>query len=404
VRILYLCHRFPYPPQRGGKIRPFNMIRHFTEQGHRVVLASVARSEAEAQAGAGIQAHTEKYLVETIGSAAASARMVMRLPSLTPSSFGYFYSPALRKRVTAELGAGSFDLIFVHCSSAAQYVHDVRGVPKILDFGDMDSQKWHEYAVHRKFPLSLGYGLEGVKVQRAEARMAARFDMCTCTTRAELETLRSYGVPTHSDWFPNGVDSEFFSPVPEPHDPDLVAFVGRMDYFPNQQAVIEFCRDVLPSVQARRPGTRFQIIGAEPPEHIRDLGKLPGVSVTGSVPDVRPLVRRAALTVAPLRIARGTQNKILESMSMGVPVVSSLEASGGVDAVAGEHLLVASNPQEMTESVLRLVGDSQERPRLAAAGRARVLSNHSWSASMRRLDEIVSRTVTEFGSPAMARA
>jgi polysaccharide biosynthesis protein PslH len=404
MKILYVCHRFPFPPKRGGKIRPFNMIRHFTEQGHRVVVASVARTDAEAREGAGIKPHCEDFMVETIGSAEALARMVIRLPTPEPSSLGYFLSPKLRQRVQTKLDGADFDLIFVHCSSAVQYVRHVRGIPKILDFGDMDSQKWRTYAQHRPFPLSLGYWLEGVKLERAEARMAADFDTSTCTTRAELETLRSYGVQTRTDWFPNGVDSEFFSPTHEPHDQDLIGFVGRMDYFPNQQGVIDFCRDVLPRIRAARPSARFQIIGADPPEHIRKLASLPGVSVTGSVPDVRPLVRRAAMTVAPLRIARGTQNKILESMAMGVPVVSSREAFGGVDAVAEEHMLVAGDAKETAEAVLRLLGDSAERARLSHAGRERVLSHHSWAASMRRMDAIVAQTVSEYRVPELARA
>jgi hypothetical protein len=134
---------------------------------------------------------------------------------------------------------------------------------------------------------------------------------------------------------------------------------------------------------------RFQIVGAEPPEFIRDLGKLPGVSVTGSVPDVRGYITRAALTVAPLAIARGTQNKILESMAMGVPVVCSVEASGGVDAVGGEHLLVAGNPDEYVSAVSRVLESREERARLAEAGRARVLSHHVWRNSLLRLDGII---------------
>jgi glycosyltransferase involved in cell wall biosynthesis len=154
-----------------------------------------------------------------------------------------------------------------------------------------------------------------------------------------------------------------------------------------------FCRDVLPKLQARRPAVRFQIVGAEPPQLIRDLGKLPGVSVTGSVPDVREYITRAALTVAPLAIARGTQNKILESMAMGVPVVCSVEASGGVDALADEHLLVASNPDEYVAAVSRILESREERARLAEAGRARVLSHHVWRNSMVRLDGILAEAL-----------
>ena len=391
MNVLFVCHRVPYPPKRGGKIRPFNIIRHLTEQGHRVTVASLARSAAERDEARDLAQHCKEVLVEVIPVRVALPQMVARLPTPAPSSFGYFWSRRLAQRISTAAAATPFDLVFVHCSSVAPYVERLPAPLKIIDYGDMDSQKWREYAQHRAFPLSAGYWLEAVKLERRERLIAGHFDLCTCTTRAELESLRALGVTKPSDWFPNGVDAQFFAPDGAPYEPDLVAFVGRMDYYPNQQGVIGFCRDVLPQLRAKRPGARFAIVGADPPAHIRALGDLPGVTVTGSVPDVRPHVRRAALTVAPLAIARGTQNKILESMAMGVPVVCSPEASGGVDAVAGEHLRVASKPAEWVSTIEDILGNEAVRQQLSVAGRERVLSHHSWAASMRRLDGIVEK-------------
>jgi glycosyltransferase involved in cell wall biosynthesis len=201
---------------------------------------------------------------------------------------GFFYSPVLARRLRERLARERFDLIFVHCSSVAQYVSGVRDVPKILDFGDMDSQKWLEYSHYKPFPLSLGYWLEGKKLVREEKRLAGRFDLCTATTRAEWETLESYGTGSATDWFPNGVDSTYFSPSAEAYDPDTICFVGRMDYYPNQECMFDFCSRVLPSVRARRPDAKLLIVGADPSPAVNKLGELPGVTVTGSVPDVHP--------------------------------------------------------------------------------------------------------------------
>jgi len=396
VRILYVCHRFPFPPRRGGKIRPFNMIRHLTASGHQVTVASLARSAQEAEEGRGIAAHCARYEVAEVRGLAQLARMVVRLPTPTPSSMGYFYSPVLAQRIRGLLEREAFDLIFVHCSSAAQYVAGVRAIPKILDFGDMDSQKWLEYARYKAFPLSAGYWLEGKKLEREERRLAKRFDMCTATTRAEWETLERYETGTPTDWFPNGVDSDYFCPAEEPYDPDTISFVGRMDYYPNEQCMLDFCRNVFPLLRQRRPNLRLTIVGADPVPSVMNLARLPGVTVTGSVPDVRPYVRRSAAMIAPLNIARGTQNKILEAMAMGVPVVTSPAAAGGVDAVRHDHLLVADAHAEQYAALLRLLEDPRERTRLALAGRARVLSNHAWPASMRRLDGIIERTVSSY--------
>jgi len=371
------------------------MIKHLAAN-HQVTVASLARSRAEALEGAGIASYCASYEMAEVHNPIQVARMLLRVPTQTPSSMGFFYSPTLAQRVRERLARERFDLIFVHCSSVAQYVAGVRGTPKILDFGDMDSQKWLEYARHKPFPLSAGYWLEGRKLAREERRLAGRFDLCTATTRAEWETLEGYrtGVPT--DWFPNGVDNVYFAPTAEPYDPDTICFVGRMDYYPNRECMFQFCARTLPLVRARRPNVRMLIVGADPSSAVRKLGELPGVTVTGSVPDVRPYLQRSALMVVPLNIARGTQNKILEAMASGVPVVVSNVAAGGVDAVAGEHFAVASTPEERAQAILRILGDPAERRRLAIAGRERMLSHHAWDRSMERLDRIIDRCLNSW--------
>jgi sugar transferase (PEP-CTERM/EpsH1 system associated) len=218
--------------------------------------------------------------------------------------------------------------------------------------------------------------------------------MCTATTRDEWETLESYRTGVPSDWFPNGVDHAYFAPDGGAYDPDTISFVGRMDYYPNQECMFDFCANVLPRIQARRPQTQLLIIGADPSPAVKRLAERPGVTVTGSVPDVRPYLRRSALMVAPLNIARGTQNKILEAMAAGVPVVTSAAAAGGVDAVAGEHFLVATTYEQHAAAVLRILEDRDERQRLAVAGRARMLSHHDWGRSMQRLDRVIERCLT----------
>lgn len=389
MNILYLCHRFPFPPKRGGKIRPFNMIRHFSERGHRVTVCSLARSEDEARDGLGITPHCAHFEMARVHTPQQVLRMIARLPTTVPSSMGYFYAPSLKQAIDGLLARERFDLIFVHCSSVAQYVAHVKGIPKILDFGDMDSQKWLEYAQYKPFPLSWGYWLEGTKLERAERQLAAQFDLCTVTTRAELETLAGFGTAKACDWFPNGVDAEYFQPDGSEYDADVLSFIGRMDYYPNQECMLRFCAETWPRIRAQRPQARLLIVGAEPTPAIRQLAALPGVEVTGSVPDVRPYVRRSAAMVAPLSIARGTQNKILEAMAMGIPVITSTVAVKGVDAEPEQHLLVGDSPTELTQATVRVMSSRVERMRLAEAGRARMLSHHNWAASLERLENLV---------------
>jgi sugar transferase (PEP-CTERM/EpsH1 system associated) len=407
VNVLFLCHRVPFPPSSGSKVRAFHIIRHLAAQGHRVTVASLARTPEELEQAEGLAEYCTARILERIGGTAALARMIARLPTSHPSSFGYFHSPRLAHRVRTALATTPYDLVFVHSSSMAPYALAAPpGALRVLDFCDMDSEKWREYGRYKAFPMSAGFRLEGVKLGAEEARLARQFDLCTCATPAELHTLKELAPDAASDWFPNGVDTAHFSPR-EGYEPNLIVFVGRMDYFPNQQAVTDFCRDLLPQLQRRRPALRFEIVGADPPRSVRALGERSGVTVTGTVPDVREHVRRAALTVAPLRIARGTQNKVLESMAMGVPVVLSPAVARGVDAVPGQHFLCAATPEEWEAAILRVLDSPALRNELALNGRERVVGALGWDASMARLDGLIAaaleaRAPSATGAPAGA--
>jgi sugar transferase (PEP-CTERM/EpsH1 system associated) len=397
MKILVVSHRFPYPPTSGAKIRAFHMIRHLSAN-HQVTVASLVRTDAEADDATGIAKHCAAFHMQRVSAPIQALRMVSRVPTSIPSSFGYFYSGSLRRRIRTLLERQPFDLIVAHSSSVSAYVEDVSRVPKIMDFCDMDSQKWLEYARYKHFPSSVAYRVEGSKLEREEKRIARLFDMCTVATRAEAGTLERFATGALVDWFPNGVDSEYFAPSMAPHDPDALVFVGRMDYFPNVECMQRFCAEVLPRVRSVRPRTTLSIVGADPTRDAIALGRLPGVTVTGTVPDVRPYLHRAALMVAPLNIARGTQNKILEGMATGLPVVTSPVAAGGVDAIDSEHVLVARTPDEQASAILHVLSVPAERRRLAGSARARILSHHAWDRAMQRLDGIIDRCVARYAT------
>jgi polysaccharide biosynthesis protein PslH len=388
VRILFLAHRFPYPPTFGSKVRAFNVIRHLARE-HEVTVLSLARSADEAQEAAGIAPFCHAHQVFRVHNAVQAAKILATMPTPVSASEAFFHSAAMQREVDRQLARRSFDFVFAHCSAVGRYVEHVEGVPKLMDFCDVDSRKWSDYVPHKRWPLSIGYRWEGWRMAAAERRMAARFDHVTVATRGEVATLAEMGVSERVDWFPNGVDAEFFQPSSGPFDRDVITFVGRMDYFPNEQCMVEFCDRTWPMLKRARPSMRLQIVGAAPTARVSALGRIQGVTVTGPVPDVRPYVQASALTITPLAIARGTQNKILESMAMQVPVVSSRIAADGVDAVPGEHLVVADTPADTCEAILRLCADPAERERIGQAGRARVLSHHAWPSAMRRLEQIM---------------
>lgn len=392
MRILFVCHRLPFPPNRGGKIRPFNMIRHLAQK-HSVIVGSLAHSEQELQAGLGLKAYCEDLIAEVLPSSARWLQAWKALFTDIPSSTAYFWSPKLYRRIQAVLRKTNFDIIFVHCAFMAQYVNGLQNGYRILDFGDLDSSKWRAYSRYRALPLSWGYRFEARKLRRYEQNMARRFNHCTLTTRGELDEFSTLDVATPSTLIPNGVDCVYFCQRPQHiHDPSVVVFLGRMDYFPNVDGISHFAKTIFPIVRQNVPNTELRIIGSSPIRKVRALTRIPGVSVTGQVPDVRPYLADAAVSVAPLRIAQGTQNKILEAMAMGIPVVATSEAAKGIQALPERHLLVADGPEAFAGQVIRVLRDAALRQHLSEAGRRQVETAHDWSRSMAILYDILEQS------------
>jgi len=389
MKIFFACHRFPFPPNRGGKIRPFNMIRHLSQK-HEVVVASLAHTQQELDEGEELKKYCTEIYAEVVPEKSRWLQTIRALPSRTPSSVAYFRSRRLHKRIKEAARKMSFDVVMVHCAFAAQYGLEVPAKFRLLDFGDLDSGKWLDYSHWKSFPLSWGYYLEGHKLRRYERQMAASFDYCTLTTRGELEEFKKLDLDRPNTVIPNGVDGGYFHPS---HDPlqtrPVVIFLGRMDYYPNVDGVLYFIERILPSIQAAVPNLEFRIIGSNPTPAVQRLRNIPGVVVTGHVADVRPYLSDALVSVAPLRLARGTQNKILESMALGVPVIATPQAAKGIEATAGEHLFTAESPEEFSALLLRLLKDEESRRRISRAGRCHIASSHAWTRSMSILDDLL---------------
>lgn len=389
MNILFVCHRFPYPPNRGGKIRPFQMIRHLNQK-HRVTVASLAHSQEEVQQGNDLARHCSEVLVEVLPGPKRWIQAVGALPTPTPSSVHYFHSTKLLNRVEELHQRRGFDAVIVHCAFVAEYVRNISAPFRMLDFGDLDSRKWSDYARYRAFPWSAGYALEAFKLLRVEQELARQFDYCTVTAQGELESYKEMGASTPARVIPNGVDTDYYR-LSGTHrqDSPTVVFLGRMDYYPNVAGTLEFVEKVWPRIRSKIPEAKFRIVGSNPVAKIQALQDRDGISVTGYVPDVRPHVADAGVAVAPLSIARGTQNKVLECMAMGIPVVASSQVAKGVQAIPGRHLLVGNTNEEFAEQVVALLEDPERRIKMADEARQQVISAHSWSESMKLLDEVL---------------
>jgi len=262
---------------------------------------------------------------------------------------------------------------------------------RVLDMVDVDSDKWTQYAPTQRWPMSWAYAREGRRLAEWEARMAQAFDatlLVSCDEAALLQ--RRVPQARHKiGAFENGVDAEYFSPdrdYPSPYSPDAlgVVFTGAMDYWPNVDAVSWFAERIFPAVREAVPAAQFTIVGSRPSEAVLELARQPGVVVTGSVPDVRPYLAHAVCAVAPLRIARGIQNKVLEAMAMARPVVVTAQAAEGIRAEAGRDFILAQDEAGLASAVIVQL---QARATCAQA-RACILAHYDWTRNLSMIDDL----------------
>jgi sugar transferase (PEP-CTERM/EpsH1 system associated) len=393
-RLLFLAHRLPYPPDKGEKIRAWHMLEHLARDWV-VDLGCLVEDPADAQHLSALRACCAEVHAAPVTRNGRIARTLFGTRPGQPLSLAWFHEPGLARWVRDSLGAGRHDAVMVYSSAMAAYVPPRPGGPvQILDMVDVDSEKWRAYAATTEGPERLVWAREARTLLAFERRAAAHFDRTLLVSAQEAQTLATLApeVASRLDWVENGVDVARFTPQgdwPNPFEPQspAIVFTGTMDYRPNVEAVGFFAREVMPLLASLTPAPHFHIVGANPSPAVRAMARLARVHVTGSVPDTRPYLAHAAVAVAPLRIARGIQNKVLEAMAMARPVVVSPEAYEGVRAVAGRDLLVADGAEAMAAAVTEVLAG--HRPGLGIAARAAVLANHDWQATLTRLDGIL---------------
>jgi sugar transferase (PEP-CTERM/EpsH1 system associated) len=397
VKILYIAHRFPYPPNKGEKIRTFHQIQELSKNHTIHLCAFVDDPDDMPHVSALRKFCASVEVVYRVGSAVSYLRAAIGFLSGLPLSISLFRRRALADKVLRNVTAERFDCIIGSSSSMAQYLSLCSNVPKILDFIDVDSEKWRSYAQCRSFPLSFIYRVEAERLARYENEMAQLCDHCLLVSEEESCILRRRVDGHPVSVISNGVDIEYFVPcgdVRERSQPAIV-FTGVMDYFPNVDAVRYFCRDIFPLVLRTMPKAQFNIIGRNPARQVRELGNDANVVVTGTVADVRPYLAGASVSVAPFRLARGVQNKILESMAMGVPVVGTTQAFKGIAATEQNGVRISDDPHSFAEHVVTLLqGDMSLRHEAGLQARRFVERHHRWEdqgASLERLIEDVVR-------------
>lgn len=392
AKLLYLVHRLPYPPDKGDKVRSYHLLKHLLGQGHEVFLGTFVDDPDDAVHLPALRGLCADLCAVALQSRSAKVRSLAGLAHGEPLTLHYYDSPRLHDWVRQTLATRQIDAVLVFSSSMAQYTEGLGDLPILVDLVDVDSAKWTDYAASHAWPMSWLYRREGERLLAYERAVVARACRSFLVTDREVELFGRLAPESAGrvEALCNGVDADFFAPVHGRPSPFGAAelplvFTGAMDYWPNIDAVSWFAREVLPALVRHWPALRLHIVGRSPAPAVRALAGS-AVSVSGTVPDVRPYLQHAAAVVAPLRLARGVQNKVLEAMAMARPVVCASACIEALAARPGEHLLAADTVEAYVSQLEPLLAASARATELGAAGRRHVVDHFSWPARLAGLD------------------
>jgi sugar transferase (PEP-CTERM/EpsH1 system associated) len=393
--LLFLAQRLPYPPTKGEKIRAFHELRYLS-QWYDIHLGCLIDDPDDMQYVETLRTLCRDIYVARISRRVGRVTCLRGLLTGEALSVSYFRDRGLAgwvRDVTATIQPA---VTFVYSSNMAPYVLDLPKTGRlVVDLVDVDSEKWQAFADCAKGPMHLVYQREWRKIARLEQRIAREADLSVLVSEAEARLFRRQNPDSAARirGVSNGVDYRYFDPAVE-HPPVYdtagpnYVFTGTMDYPPNVDAVVWFATEALPLIRRRLPAARFHIVGSSPSPEVLALQRIQGVFVTGRVADVRPFIAHATASVAPMRIARGIQNKVLEAMAMGRPVVLTSGALEGIDADPMTETVLADTADGFADACCRMAitGDGAA---IGAAARARVMRDHDWGATLGRFDDVL---------------
>ena len=396
-RVLYITHRVPWPPDRGDRIRTWNILKFLAERAD-VDLICLADELVTFATRSALQQVTKRLAIVPHSGRSRYLRGALSMACGGTVTEGLFESRMLRSVVRQWAQNTTYTAAMASSSGIARYVQPpvLKNAGRVwIDLIDVDSQKWLDYAASSAFPMALVYGLEGRRLRNLESKLAATTDRLLVVSEAERELFSGFCANAPIQAIGNGVDTEYFVPMPTDEVPRSCVFVGVLNYLPNADAVVWFATNVWPKVRERFPDSVFRIVGKSPPPEVEALDSLPGVDVIGPVPDVRPWLHESSCVVVPLRIARGVQNKVLEAMACGRPIICSSAPLKGLDVESGLHLMQADTVDEWVTGIASVFEDKCRAEEYGMAASAWVQLNRRWKNCLEPLSEMLAAECSE---------
>lgn len=402
MNILFLAHRIPYPPDKGDKIRSYNLIRHLAKKND-LFLGTILEEQNDENHLLELGKYCKKvYAAQYTGK----SKLLYSIFSGQSFSVSNFYDKDLQKFVDETLENHNIQVLICFCSSMAEYVfktplfkkNKLKGIKLIMDYVDLDSDKWRQYSEFSKGFLKYLYNMERKRLFKFEIIINQIFHHSIFISQREVATFKKhYPDVKNIKIIPNGVDYEYFSPdvnsLPHPTKKyikgPMLLFTGVMDYFANINGVTWFCHEIFPIIKNEIPDAQFYIVGNKPTDAVWALSEIEGVNVTGYVEDIRIYYRMADVCVTPLRIARGLQNKVLEAMSTGNAVVATSSAKNGIVCTENKDIIVADDEKKFAAEVISLIKNKEKRAKMSLCAMKNVHKNYSWDENLKILDSIL---------------
>jgi len=391
-KLLYLVHRLPFPPNKGDKIASFNLLK-FLSTKYSIYLGCFIDDEVDWQYVDELKKYCEDSCVVGLNPKYSKIMSLRGIFTGEALSLPYYRNTQLQTWADNTIQKEQIESVLIFSGVMAQYVSHMLPLKghAVLDLVDVDSDKWKLYAEDHIWPLSWLYLRESKKLLAYEAEMAAKFDATVFVSEKEADFFKEL-VPRVADkvvFRVHGVDSQYFDPSlvyssPYPIDTPIFVFAGAMDYWPNIHAAIWFAEEIFPKIKQKIHNACFYIVGMNPSEDVLKLVEISGVYVTGSVDDIRPYIACATISVAPLRIARGIQNKVLEAMAMGKPILATKNALNGIRSFDKFSPVIAETVEEMVEGALTLLNNTEDNQ-----ARQCVLEHYNWDTNLRRVDGLL---------------
>lgn len=400
MHIAYLTHRVPYPPNKGEKIRTFHQIKYLAEEGYKVSVFSPTSGPNDINS---LNALKDQY-ASAVYHAPQRNKLALLQGLLTNQalSISSFYTKALQSQFDDFLESHTVDAIVATSSSMAEYIFRSTSLAKlssrprlVMDFMDLDSDKWLQYQSIKPFPMSLIYARESRLISQYEKRIHQQFDAALFISQAEVDLFLKHNADLGKlHVIGNGMDTTTFrpSPTPKPTSGPIIIFTGVMDYLPNEDAVTWFVNEGWATLKARHPDARFVIAGMNPSPGVKALSRHPGVEVTGFVDDIMAYYDMAHIFVAPFRLARGVQNKVLQAFACGIPTITTSLGCEGIHSTPGKNVLVADNITATIEKIDWVITHPQEAKHIADEAVDLVKNHYSWESKLAPFKHILTNS------------